>query len=222
MVAYLVPAGENRFELYSEAPEEPAEVPAATDGRIRRWMHQASVRWRDITESARNSRAQSAFGRWRDRVICRLAESIAEQRTLWALRRCQAATLCCPSTLDEPAARDTLKTILDHARRHHLRWFFVDLALFIGSGVFFFVPGPNIIAYYFLFRFVGHLQSWRGARQGAERIGWTVESDAHLAELAALAAMPRAARAPRVAAIAEHLNLRRLSAFFDRVTVPST
>jgi hypothetical protein len=88
--------------------------------------------------------------------------------------------------------------------------------------VFFFIPGPNLVAYYFAFRFVGHLQSWRGARQAMEAIAWTLEPDAGLAELAALADMPREARAPRVAAIAAQLNLQRLSAFFDRVAVPST
>jgi hypothetical protein len=222
MVAYLVPAGNGRFELYSEAVEEPTGEPAPHEGRFRRWMHRASVRWHELTETARRNRSQSTFGRWRDRLICRLAESIAEQRTLWALRSRADATVRFPSTLDQPAADQVLRKILDAARRHHLRWFIVDLVLFLASGVFFFVPGPNIIAYYFAFRFIGHLQSWRGARQAMEVVAWTFQPDASLAELDALAGLPRAARASRVAAIAAQLNLRRLSAFFDRVAVPST
>jgi hypothetical protein len=55
-----------------------------------------------------------------------------------------------------------------------------------------------------------------------DAIAWTLEPDAGLAELGALADLPRDARAPRVAAIATSLNLPRLTAFFDRVAVPST
>jgi hypothetical protein len=91
----------------------------------------------------------------------------------------------------------------------------------VASGPVALVPGPNFIAYYLAFRVIGHVQSWRGARQGMSRVAWTVESDAELAELGLLVDMPREARAPRVAAIADRLNLRRLSAFFDRVAVPS-
>jgi hypothetical protein len=78
-----------------------------------------------------------------------------------------------------------------------------------------------VISWYFFFRVVGHFLSWRGARRAAERVRWRFEADQSLAELAALVDVPRAARAPRVAAIAARLNLPRLSAFFDRVAVPS-
>jgi hypothetical protein len=55
-----------------------------------------------------------------------------------------------------------------------------------------------------------------------EAIAWTFEPDQGLAELASLVDVPRETRAPRVAAIAERLNLPRLTAFFDRVAVPSS
>ena len=108
-------------------------------------------------------------------------------------------------------------TLAAAARQHHLRWFVIDLTLFAASGVVFFVPGPNLIAYYFAFRFIGHLQSWRGARQALQRIAWQFVPDDDLAELASLVDVPRETRAPSVAAIAARLNLGRLSAFFDRV-----
>ncbi len=84
-----------------------------------------------------------------------------------------------------------------HARRHHLRWFIIDVVLFVSSVVFFFIPGPNLVAYYFAFRFIGHLQSWRGARQAMDVIQWTFEPDSGLAELASL--VERAARRARAA-----------------------
>jgi hypothetical protein len=81
--------------------------------------------------------------------------------------------------------------------------------------------GPNLIAYYFAFRVVGHLQSYRGARQGLERIAWSFVPDSGLSELATLVDVPRDSRAQRVEAIAQRLELADLAAFFDRVAVPS-
>ena len=220
---FLVPAGGERFELYSEAPEGPPEAPEHHEGRFRHWAHQASVRWHAMTETARRGGSERGrFARWRDTIVCRLAETIAEQRTLWMLRDKSEATMRCPSTLDTSRAASVLMQVADRARRHHLRWFIIDLTLFVLSGILFFVPGPNIVAYYLAFRFVGHLQSWRGARRAMEQITWRFEPDAGLAELASLVDVPREARAPRVAAIAERLNLPRLTAFFDRVAVPSS
>jgi hypothetical protein len=223
ITVFLVPAGRERFELYSEAPEEPDEAPGRHEGRFRHWAHRASVRWHALTDTARRGGAdRGRFARWRDTIVSRLAETIAEQRTLWALRDKTAATMRCPSTLDANRAQAILTTVLADARRHHLRWFIIDVTLFVISGILFFVPGPNIVAYYIAFRFVGHLQSWRGACRAMERITWRFEPDPGLAELASLVDLPREARAPRVAAIAERLNLPRLTAFFDRVAVPSS
>jgi hypothetical protein len=214
---FLVPAGRDRFELYSEPPEEPGAAPAHDAGRLRHAIHAANVKWHALVDAARRGEAQGAMGRWRDAVICRLAESIAEQRTLWALRGHEAASLEYPSTIDESQARRVLDRALLTARVQHGRWLIVDLVLFIASGVFFFVPGPNVIAYYLAFRVVGHFNSWRGARHAIAATAWSLHSDGDLGELASLVDEPRDARAPRVEAIAERLNLRRLSAFFDRV-----
>jgi hypothetical protein len=214
---FLVPAGRDRFELYSEPPEEPGPAPAHDAGRIRRWMHAAHLRWHALVDRARRGESAGVFGRWRDAMVCRLAESIAEQRTMWALRRQPTAQLQFPTTIDEPRARRVLDRALGRARLQHGRWLIVDLLLFIASGVLFFVPGPNVLAYYLAFRVVGHFNSWRGARCGIAQTVWSFRADADLGELSSLVDQPREARAPRVEAIAERLNLRRLSAFFDRV-----
>jgi hypothetical protein len=223
ITVFLVPAGRDRFELYSEPPDESPAASVQPDSAFRGWTHRAAVRWHALVDAARRgSPAAGRLARWRDAVVSRLAETIAEQRTLWALRDQSSAVLRCPSTLEADRARAILSSLLAHARRHHLRWLIVDLTLFVASGIFFFVPGPNLVAYYIAFRLVGHLQSWRGARQSIEGIEWSIDPDAGLAELASLVNVPREARAPRVAAIAESLNLRRLTAFFDRVAVPSS
>jgi hypothetical protein len=217
MNVFLVPVGQGRFELYSEAPEEPASSPDEHAGRLKRWAQAVSVQWHELVDVARRGGSDGRLARWRDTVVCRLAESIAEQRTLWALRKETSATLRFPSSIDDAQARAVLDQSLARAQRHHGRWLLVDLVLFLASGVFFFIPGPNIVAYYIAFRVFGHLNSWRGARQGAEHIAWTLEADVNLAELGSLVDVPCEARAPLVAAIAARLNLPRLTAFFERV-----
>src|SRR5262245_26379144 len=202
MTVYLVPAGRNRFEMYSEAPDDPQDAPVDQEGFLRNLVNNVSVRWRELVDLARRGEGTGRFARWRDTLICHLAESIAEQRTLWALRSETSSTVRYPATIAETAARTTLDALLAASRRHHLRWLAIDLLLVIITGpLFFFVPGPNVIAYYFLFRVIGHLLSWRGARQAMEAIAWRHESDQSLAELASLVDLPRAARASRVAAI---------------------
>jgi hypothetical protein len=222
MVVYLVPADWSHYELYSEAPEEPDDLPTARDGFARRWTRKAAGEWRRMVEGAGKGGPRGRFARWRDQMIHHLAESIAEQRTLWALRHVEAATVRFPSTLGAADARAALDKILLHARRHHGRWLAIDLVITCITGpLFFFVPGPNVLSWYFAFRVLGHLQSWRGARKATTQIAFTLEANEGLAELGALVDVPRAARADQVAAIAARLNLTRLSAFFDRVAVRS-
>jgi hypothetical protein len=226
---FLVPVGQGRFELYSEPPEEPTAPPDEHAGRFKRWAHTAAVRWHALVDAARNPPRgslhdaapsdgwRSRLTRWRNDVICRLAESIAEQRTLWSLRKQSSAVMRFPSSIDAGQARAALDRTLVRARRHHGWWLTVDLLIFIASGILFFVPGPNLVAYYLAFRVVGHLNSWRGARQGTGLVAWTLEPDRNLAELGSLVDVPGETRAPLVAAIAARLNLPRLTAFFERV-----
>jgi len=222
MTVYLVPIGGGRLELYSEAPDEPR---AADDdrGRTRRWLRGLGARWEGAVKDARldDGGRRGVVTRWKDQSIRALAESIAEQRTLWALRPEGEATLVYPSDLDAAAARRKLDDALADARRHHRGWFAADSTALVASGLLALIPGPNLIAYYFAARVIGHYLSWGGAAQALDRITWTLRPDASLAELGALAALPREARGDRVAAIAAGLNLPRLTAFFDRAAVPA-
>jgi hypothetical protein len=219
---YLVPVGAGRFELYSEAPDDSApEQPPPADGFWKRTVHNAQLRWREAVHSARDSPSSDGwFARWRDRAVCRAAESIAEQRTLWSLRLCTVATLVHPADLADAPLHEVRDGLLTKARRHHGRWLGIDSALLVLSGVFMLVPGPNVLAYYFAFRAVGHYLSWRGARQALERTTWGDRAEPALTELGHLAALPRDQRASRVEAIAHALNLPRLAAFFERTAVP--
>jgi Mitochondrial K+-H+ exchange-related len=217
---YLLPVGAGRFELYSEPPDE-SSLPPPRDGFFRRHVHRLNERWREAVHAARRREASAGrLARWRDRAVCRIAEMIAEQRTLWSLRNEGSAVLVYPSDLSESAAVERRNGMLAHARRHHGVWAILDGVLFAGSGLLALVPGPNVFAYYFGVRLVGHYLSWRGAGRGLDAVRWQTTAEPALAELGRLVDLPREARAPRVAAIAQALHLPRLTAFFDRTAIP--
>lgn len=216
MLVHLVPLGRDRHELYAEAPEED-EGPLAHDaGRVRRWLHRAGEQWREYVDAARMGTATGRFATWRDAVICKLAATLDEQRTLRSLRTADTSTMLFPSGIEPAAARATLDRILVSSQRHHGQRLVVYLVLFVLSGILFFIPGPNIVAYYLGFQGFGHLQAWRGARHAAADVTWTLQPSTDLEELAVLATEPHATRSERVRAVAQRLALEHLPAFFER------
>jgi hypothetical protein len=220
-VVFLVPIGSGRHELFLEPPDdEPSSAPAEPPGFFHRVVQRTQQRWHDAVRAARTDRASGMFTRLRDRAVCATAEAIAEQRPLWTLRHASRVTLVHSSEMSASRAAAERDRMLSEAAAHHLRWLVVDGLAFVASGVFVLVPGPNLIAYYFLFRVVGHLLSWRGARR-AGTVQWDFQSEPALAELGGLAELPREARASRVDAIAARLRLPSLAAFFDRTAVPA-
>src|SRR3954468_17703552 len=88
-IIYLLPVGSERFELYSEPLEDAeSELDEEASGFWRSFAHRAQVRWREAVRTARHSEHDAGFfSRTRDAVVCRTADAIAEQRTLWTLRR---------------------------------------------------------------------------------------------------------------------------------------
>jgi Mitochondrial K+-H+ exchange-related len=216
-VVYLVPLGRRRYELYSEPPPEEHDPLGPPRERRETWRDRLRERWRGVVQNARRREADRGWmAMLRDWAVCRVAETVAEQRTLWSLRHMASANLRYPSDLSEANATAELRRMLSRARRYHGVWLIVDGVLFAASGLLVLVPGPNIVAYYFGLRLVGHYLSWRGARQGVDRTAWRPQPEDALAELRTLATVPRDSRASRVEAIAASLNLPRLAAFFDR------
>lgn len=224
---YLVPIGSGCFELYTEPPDDsvPGAVPHARDGWLRQAIHRLHERWRHAAHKAEEAaRGGDIGGRWaraRDWLVRRIAESIAEQRTLWSMRSLTAAPFVYPNDLSDASAAAVRERLLAHARRHHGRWLLINIAGVAVTAVLVLLPGPNVIGYYFAFRVVGHFLSWRGARQGLDRIAWRGTAEPALTALGALAQLPRDERAERVASIAHGLHVPRLAAFFDRVAVPA-
>jgi hypothetical protein len=219
---YLVPIGRGRFVLYAEPVEE-----AASDGdsekragfwrRMARRFHEG---WRETSRAAYADRARDRgrLGLARDWLVRRIADSIADQQTLWSLRDRTAASFVYPADLTEASAAASRDRILADARRHHRFWLLINLAIAAATIVLVLVPGPNLIGYYFAFRVIGHFFSWRGARRGVTALSWRPRGEPLLTDLGELAGRPLAERAAAAARIGEQLGLPRFHTFFDRAS----
>ena len=100
-----------------------------------------------------------------------VAESIAEQRLLWHLRKQQQPALYYPDDIDgsRRGGRSCGSNLASDLKKHRF-WLAIDSLLMVVLGVgLLAVPGPNVLGYYFAFRVVGHFLSlpWRDA--GPER-----------------------------------------------------
>ena len=242
MDVYLVPTGPDRNDLYCEVPDEPqADEGDETETAAPRGLFRQIVAWpgnlfrrlrksfRDMLAEAERERRhgrssesadkQGWVARTQARIMCWVAESIAEQRLLWHLRNQTAASLFYPDDLDATQAQTILRSLLGKDFEKHRFWLIVNALLFVGSGVFFFVPGPNIVAYDFAFRVVGHYFSMQGARQGLSVAEWRTEGSAPLTELRRVIALGPADREQRVQDVALRLRLEHLATFFERTAV---
>jgi hypothetical protein len=111
----------------------------------------------------------------------------------------------------------TVRHALAHDRRWHGRWAVTHGILFVVGGVLAVLPGPNLVAYYFAFRMVGHWLSMRGASQGLSRVRWSMRASAELDEIADALLLTPAARHERLTGIADRLALPDLPAFVERI-----
>jgi hypothetical protein len=227
MDVFLVPVAPERYELYCEEPDAP-ESPGG-DARPTGVLHRVNRRFQETLAEAERERRRvpdpceappSLFERAKRRLLRWVAESIAEQRLLWQLRRRTEATLVHPHDLTDTQADRLLRRSLQRDWERHRFWMIVDLLGGIASLFLILVPGPNIIGYYFLFRIVGHFFSLRGARHGLRTVAWTrVPSDA-LTTLRGVVSEPVESREPVVRDVAAALRLEHLPSFFRRAAVP--
>ncbi len=224
MDVYLVPIGSSRYELYCEVPDEPLEADGeAPPGFFGRLKKRFSVLLAEAEHERRHGHAERPHDGWVARTKARsmrwVAESIAEQRLLWHLRRQGTARLYYPDDLEQESAVTMLRQQLRRDFDKHRFWLIVDSFGFVGSGLLFLLPGPNVIAYYFAFRMVGHYLSMRGARQGLDGIVWTNEKSAPLSELRRAMGLDDEERDRRVSDIANALQLEHFVKFFERVAI---
>ncbi len=228
MDVYLVALSATRYDLYYEADDavvEPAGAgQAGWRARAARSFHQVL----ELVERERVKRRDAAEehepqGRWkrlRGRVIAWLAERVAEQRLLWHLRGADEATLHFPSDMTAADVQEFLSRTLRSDAGRHLRWMVIDLVGYLVCLPLTVVPGPNLAAYYFVFRMVGHLLSWMGARNGMTRVAWHLVPSEALTKLRGAIGLSGVERHELVHEIAAALQLKHLDAFLDR-TLPA-
>jgi len=152
-----------------------------------------------------------------------MAEWVAEQRLLWRLRQQDAAVLVYPADLDPDRAMSMARGTLQRDIDHHRFWMAIDgLAVLVFGPLFFFVPGPNLISWYFVAKMTGHWLACRGARRGASKVEWSTRASEALVAVRAARAMPPGGDRPlRLRALSKELHLERLATFVER-TAPDT
>jgi len=225
MEVYLVPVGTDRYELYSEVPDEPPDL--AVDASKGLWKR-LQERFRTVLaaierEHGRDQPEPPAPGarlswseRARNRMLRWIAERVAEQRLLWHLRGQTEARIVAPNDLPADRARDIVRSMLRQDVSRHGRWLVVVAVAFVASGLIAFLPGPNVVAYYLAFRLVGHYLSMRGAQRGLSGVVWHPSSSPELTRLREVSALPPLEREREVERISHDLGLRRLPKFFAR------
>jgi len=227
MQVFLIPIGPDRYEPYYE-PVEGDDAPAADEaGWLARQRRRLAEMLREA-EAERHRRQDSVTevpagvgARLKRKSMAWIVERAAEQRLLWHLRSAPAATLHAP---DDLGAGEALRIMIAGLKRdadRHFRWFLLNLVLLAVSGIFFFIPGPNLIGYYFTFTTVGHLLAWRGATRGVTRVDWQVTPSPDLTGLRAALRLPAHDQEPRLQELSSRLGLQHLARFVVRLAVPS-
>ena len=233
MDVFLVPVGDQRYALYCEAVEV-SDTAATAQGvrqRLKGWFHRLIAtaveerRYHDrppgVVPAA--PQEQRPFGsRIRSRLLRWIADAVAQQHVLWHLRKESEAVLVHPDDLPSEEAIRRVRALLQKDAERYGAWLLVDALLLVVSGLFAIVPGPNLIAYFFLFRAIGHSSAWRGARQGVRTVAWDGRANRPLAELRHAVGLSPVERWERASAVAGSLQLEHLAAFFERTVKPSS
>jgi hypothetical protein len=223
MTVFLVPVGAGRHALYCEVKEPETELVDTPPGsswrdrmvhRFRTTVADAEAE-REREELGEAPRARGGPGRW---IVRKIAEAVAEQRLLWHLRGASEGRLVHP---DDLSGRDALRMaraeFTADYKKHLTRGVVNGVLSGVLGVVFFFVPGPNLVAYYFLFLAIGHYFALRGAFRGLRGVAWSTESSKPLAEIRETLALDPASRRATLERITTDLGLSRLWRFVERV-----
>lgn len=224
MDVFLIPVGPDRYVLYYEQAiePEPEDEPQPT-GVFARWQRRFSELLRAAEERQQQdddpaTTSETWTGRMQDRMMSWIAERVAEQRLLWNLRKQERVVVVHPSDMTFDAVMPHVQQVLQRDYERHRNWLLVDTIGLVVSGLLAIIPGPNLLAYYFLFRVGGHWLSMRGAMQGRRRVQWEGRSCEPLTKLRDISRMGRRERQGCVQQIASALHLRNLPTFLERVT----
>jgi hypothetical protein len=226
MDVFVVPVGPEKYELYCEtSPEGEATPEPQQEGLLGKLRNRFSAMLKAAEERQHRHPAPDAeqprgwAGRLQERTLAWVAERIAEQRLLWNLRKQTTAVAVHPQDMTFEQVMVLIRRTLQRDYERHRLWLAVDTIGLILSGLLMLVPGPNLLAYYFAFRVVGHWLSMRGAAQGLRQVTWTGRPCPPLSELREVVHLEPGVRDARIHDVAARLRLQHLSTFFERVAV---
>jgi hypothetical protein len=226
MDVYFIPVAADRYELYCEhADGDETDVGEPPKGRFAALFANfkdalaRAEQERLSGEQRVSDRARSWSERLKDRFMGWIAERIAEQRLLWRLRNESEIVLHHPDDMPADEATKLACCELQREADRHMKWIIIDGLLFVASGALFLVPGPNIIAYYFGFRLVGHYLSRRGAKHGLTEVRWQTCASSPLSRLRRVLVLAPHERDREVHEVASALQLPHLAKFFARISV---
>jgi hypothetical protein len=227
MDVYFIPVAPDRYELYCEhdANTDDVGVDVPPKGRLAGLYANFKATLASVEEERLSGEKRVHEGprswteRLKDRAMCWIAEKIAEQRLLWRLRNESDLLVHYPDDMSAEDVTTLARAELQREADRHMKWIIIDGLLFVASGAFFLVPGPNLIAYYFGFRLVGHYLSRRGARHALTEVRWQVCPSPQLSRLRRVLVLAPHERDREVHEVASALQLPHLAKFFERTSM---
>ena len=221
MEVFLVPAGVTRYKLYCEPGDFDQSPRAGVLGRVLRRFRKVVAAEQEARRDRRAGAGRNPHG-WTARVraglVRGMAEWLAEQRLLWHLRHQEAAVLVYPEDLDPDRAMSIARATLHGDIDHHRFWMAIDgLGVLVFGPLFFFVPGPNLISWYFAVKMTGHWLAFRGAHRGVSGVEWSTRASATLTAVRQALALPPGGRRTRLRALSRELHLQQLATFVERL-----
>ena len=222
MNIFLVPVDRTRYELYCE-PNDADHPPGAVTGKLLRRAREVLAEEQEARRDRRRAGAADADEGWMARMRAALTRGLAawlsQHRLLWHMRHVREGVLVHAGDLDAERALAIARGRLQRQSDHHRFWMVIDgLATAVFGPLFFFVPGPNLISWYFAAKTAGHWLSFRGARRGVSRVEWSARVSPVLDEVREALALPADRRRPRLRALSRELHLEHLATFVERRT----
>jgi hypothetical protein len=220
---YFIPLAAGRFEPYFEQEEAPEPEPGARQGIFARMSARFSQMVRDAEQQRHEGLHESpttALGRLQRKLMCWVAERVAEQRLLWRLRRADRAELHVPEDLDPDDALRLFRQGLQKDGDRHLRLLILHSLGLLVSLPFVLLPGPNVFGYFFTFTVVGHFLAYRGARRGLNEVQWSVTPSPALTTIGRAVVTAPPERYRLIHEAAQRLRLAHLARFVERMAAP--
>ena len=223
MNVFLVPVDRTRYELYCEPNDADQPAGSVTAKLVRRAREVLAAEQEARRDRRTAEPADADRIRWTARMRMGLTRGLAawmsQHRLLWHMRHVREGVLVHSGELEAAQALSIARGRLQRQSDHHRFWMVIDgLAVAVFGPLLFFVPGPNLISWYFAAKMAGHWLAFRGARRGVSGVDWSARVSPVLDEVREALALPADRRRPRLRQLSRELHLEHLATFVERRT----